>query len=66
MGFQKIIQNIRINHAAELLVETDYSLETISKMVGYSTVQNFREAFYRQLNISPKEYRKMTPKVAVD
>lgn len=64
--FEKIVgstpmeyrNQIRLQHAAELLLEHRYSVEEISAMVGYSSVSYFSSAFKRKYGFSPKKYQK--------
>ena len=48
--------NIRLEHAAELLREEKLSVEQVSSMVGYTTASYFSVAFKQKFGISPKQY----------
>ncbi len=48
--------NIRLEHAAELLREEKLSVEEVSNMVGYTTASYFSVAFKQKFGISPKQY----------
>jgi len=52
------LQHIRIQHAQELLGETDGSLLKIANDVGISNQQYFCQLFKRISGVSPTEYRK--------
>jgi AraC-like DNA-binding protein len=57
VNFLSYIENIRMKSAKDFLVNTEYSITEISKMVGYNTPQAFRRAFKRNLGLTPKKYR---------
>ena len=48
---------IRTQRAQELLSSTDEKLETIAKMVGYSSGTVFARAFARSTGMQPSAYR---------
>ena len=48
--------NIRLEHAAELLSEEKLTVEEVSSMVGYTTASYFSVAFKQKFGISPKQY----------
>ena len=50
--------NIRLEHAAELLLEEPLSAEEIGRMVGYSSASYFSSAFKQKFGLSPQAYRK--------
>lgn len=56
---QEYLLNLRIDTAKSLLVETDYSLQTIGQLVGYKDPFTFSKAFKRITNQSPQEFRKI-------
>ncbi len=58
MSFSKNIQQIRLNHAAALLEETDLPVSEISARVGYSNVSHFRKLFIERFSVLPQDYRK--------
>ncbi len=58
MNFTEKLTELRLNKAAELITETDYSIEEISSEVGYLTYSAFRKAFLNYFGVSPKNYRK--------
>lgn len=53
----KYIQEVRINRAKELLANTDYTISTISREVGYSDVSLLYKAFKNQEGIAPGIWR---------
>lgn len=50
--------NIRLQHAADLLLEEKLTVEQISSLVGYSSASYFSSAFKRKYSLSPKQYQK--------
>lgn len=49
----------RIDESKHLLANTNYSLSSISQIVGFSSPSYFSQAFKRSTNTTPQEYRKM-------
>lgn len=52
------IKEHRMERAAELLLETNYSIAQISKIVGYDSQSKFTSAFKEQFHTLPTDYRK--------
>lgn len=52
------MREYRIQVAAQMLRNTDFSISQISENVGYENPAKFSEAFKNLLNISPSDYRK--------
>ena len=48
----------RTDKAKELLESTDYTLQTIALLVGYSEGNNFQISFKQQVGCTPGEWRK--------
>lgn len=48
----------RIEESRFLLAETDHSLSNISRMLGFSSLSYFSQAFHRLEGVSPKDYRR--------
>jgi AraC-like DNA-binding protein len=48
----------RINYAKKLLAETNYTLQVIGEMTGYSEGNNFQAAFKTMEGCTPGEFRK--------
>lgn len=48
----------RINYAKQLLLDTNYTLQTIGEMVGYSEGTNFQVAFKVVVGFTPGEWRR--------
>ncbi len=53
----KAIHRRRIDLARQLLVDTNLSVDIISRRVGYETLQNFRKAFSREAGTTPRRFR---------
>lgn len=54
------LQKVRIEKSCELLAGSDLRIQEIARMAGYEDVQFFSSVFRRLLNMSPREYRRMT------
>jgi len=50
--------NIRLEHAAELLSEERITVEETGQAVGYSSASYFSSAFKKKYGLSPKQYQK--------
>ena len=50
--------NIRLEHAAYLILEQQLTIEQISSLVGYSSASYFSSAFKKRYGLSPKQYQK--------
>ena len=55
---------VRIQTASRLLVETRLSLLSIAEQVGYQSEAAFSEAFKRQYDVRPGEYRRLHSRAA--
>ena len=49
----------RIDESKHLLAKTNYSLSSISQIVGFSSPSYFSQAFKRTTGITPQEYRRV-------
>ncbi len=49
--------NIRLEHAAELLCEERLSASEVGESVGYSSASYFSSAFKKKFGLSPKQYQ---------
>lgn len=58
----QFIVGIRINNAQMLLETTTYSINEISKIVGYDNQLYFSRLFHKWKGYSPREYRKLRNK----
>ncbi|NLJ89770.1 MAG: AraC family transcriptional regulator [Clostridiales bacterium] len=55
----KYLINMRIEESKHLLASTNYSLSSISQMVGFSSPSYFSQVFKRTTSMTPQEYRKI-------
>lgn len=51
---------IRLEHAKELLLDTDYSIDEISRKVGYTSNTYFCDMFKKKFTKSPSQFRRDT------
>lgn len=58
INFVSYVENVRLEHACDLLRTTQMSVDEIGAAVGYNSVQSFRRAFKRVYNENPNSYRK--------
>ena len=56
------IVSIRISNAQGLLETTEYSINEISRIVGYDNPLYFSRLFHKQKGFSPSQYRKQLKK----
>lgn len=57
-----LIRNVRLKHAAGLLVKTDYNISEISDMTGFSSLTIFCRSFKDLYGMTPTEYAEKTEK----
>ncbi|MFI6519421.1 cupin domain-containing protein [Spirillospora sp. NPDC050679] len=55
------LTNLRLAQAADMLRETDATLEAIARRVGYGTAFALSTAFKREHGVSPQDYRAGAP-----
>lgn len=58
VGFHEYINTLRVNEAAKLLRETEQSITEIAYQAGFSCSRTFNRTFQKQMDCSPREYRK--------
>ena len=51
------IRNVRLKRAAQLLADTQLSINEIADRVGFATARNFSSSFKKMFGITPSEYR---------
>lgn len=56
------ISEVRINRAAEMLLNTDETVRIIAFECGYSTLTNFNRQFKKHMGCTPTEYRERRKK----
>ena len=57
MGFNTYINTLRINHACDLLQDTEKKTADISEDVGFGSIRSFNRAFQQLMGMSPLQYR---------
>ena len=60
MNYTSFVNKFRIEEAMTILVDRRYQtlrMEDVSDMVGFANRQSFYSSFYRQLGMTPREYR---------
>lgn len=57
MHFTEYIMDLRMNHAAQLLLESNDKIYQIAKKVGYQDVKYFTRIFKKKFGYTPEEYR---------
>ena len=55
--FLNYVRDRQIHHAAEMLRETDLSLEEIAAQCGFANILTFRRNFRTVMGVNPSEYR---------
>ncbi|NMO97626.1 helix-turn-helix domain-containing protein [Paenibacillus lemnae] len=58
INFADFVMDLRIQHAKELLLSTNCSINEIAARVGYDIPLSFGRAFKKQVGVSPSDYRK--------
>lgn len=57
VNFIDYLIRLRMEHAQQLLKQTDISIEALSEQVGYTSSISFRRVFKKWTNCTPSEYR---------
>ncbi len=63
ISYIEYLNQVRIKHAKELLIESDKKLHEIADEIGYGDVYYFSKVFKQHMGISPNEYRKKHKKL---
>ncbi|WP_238917542.1 AraC family transcriptional regulator [Clostridium sp. YIM B02555] len=58
IGFVDLLTNCRLQHAKDLLLNTNMSIESIAYEIGYTSVDHFSRIFKKNMELSPNVYRK--------
>ena len=56
MSINEFIRNIRLKKAAQLLVESDYTISEISYMTGFGSPGYFTKCFKTEFGINPRDF----------
>ncbi len=51
------LMTIRILYAAQLLLTTNFTVSTISEMVGINGISYFGKCFRKLFHVTPQQYR---------
>ena len=51
------VRDISLQHAAEILLNSDYSIKEVAFMVGINDAKYFSKCFKKKYNMTPSEYR---------
>jgi AraC-like DNA-binding protein len=60
-GFQKLLSDIRMEKAEDLLQDNSLSISEIAERLGFAYVNNFTRAFKRYHDCTPLEYKEKIP-----
>ena len=55
--FTQWLNDLRIEKAKRLLLESDHLIRDISQEVGFLSIQNFMRVFKQKTGVKPSEYR---------
>ncbi|WP_315823610.1 helix-turn-helix transcriptional regulator [Paraflavitalea speifideaquila] len=55
----ELINEARLNRAAELLAGGEYRVFEVARMVGYTSQSSFGKSFLKQFKVTPATYRRM-------
>lgn len=64
-SYQQFLKEVRLGHASQLLLETDWSVAEISETAGFGNLSNFNRRFRQQYGVSPREFRQHAEQVRV-
>ncbi|WP_153800510.1 AraC family transcriptional regulator [Foetidibacter luteolus] len=57
--FSDYLCEVRLNHAAKLLIEKDLKITRIASESGYNNLSNFNRQFKEKYKMSPQQYRQL-------
>lgn len=57
MGFNEYVNGLRISEACRYLLTQTYNVTEIALLVGFNTPRTFNRAFYRQMGMTPRNYK---------
>lgn len=63
MTFTEFLTQVRLGHAARLLLETQMPVTEVAFGVGFANLSNFNRRFRHLYNCTPSEYRRMATPV---
>lgn len=56
-SYRKLVDQIRLQHAREMLLNTTLPIQTIAERLGFESPSNFGRSFKRWTGITPKAFR---------
>ena len=56
--FPEFVNRVRVNHAGQLLMESDRPVSSICYEVGFNNISNFNRRFLEVKGVTPSEYRR--------
>jgi AraC-like DNA-binding protein len=65
LSWRKLLSEVRLKKAEQLLNSSDYSIQKITDEVGFSSVSSLSHAFSKDKGMSPSEYRKSMNRLTV-
>lgn len=57
--FNQTLMQMKINHACIYLKNTDYSVEEISRLIGYDSCEYFQRLFKKSVGMTPGNFRRV-------
>lgn len=58
-SFNEFLTRHRLEHSVKLLTSDNISITDVAFMSGFQSISNFNKVFLKNMNCSPKEYRKL-------
>jgi len=62
--FRSFLNEVRIGHASQMLLETDRTVAEVCYDSGFANLSNFNRQFLRLRKVSPRDYRRKVSRVA--
>lgn len=62
MTFTKYVQQLRMDHIKEALIDTELPIKDIIQGAGYYDVSNFTRTFKKKLGVTPGQFRELNGK----
>lgn len=59
--FSEYVYDAKLNHACTLLKTTSMKISDIAQEIGYYNIPYFNKIFKQKYNVTPSQFRKMTP-----
>lgn len=55
---KQFVMELRLSHAANLLLSSDYSITEIAILAGFNDSNHFSAVFHKHFGVAPKQYRR--------